>query len=405
MRKILSLLGIFLVTAFTSQAQLVSSLNFSTGFDNVTSTTIPIPGQDPNWQITNLTPPFVPWGIMPYPSEVQTPWGPGPTTPAGTEWISFDPTSMTWAGPFDNTGGSITFEYRFETCRQDDIRFNATMRGDNRITDVRVDGVSTGFNQPVFTALNWSIGSPFSYMATLPAGVHTVEVDVLNAPATQPNNPAGINVDGVITAMNNSIIDRDNFPDYRCCNADFRYCFGTLNPYTGDFSADDPSQPGNFDWFVNGMHVGSGPNISYPFPGPGTYKVCLRYTDATGNGCEKCFNICIADNPVKADGSHRKGAPEGLGQHAADNNNFEVAKVYPNPTSSEVNIELTAKTDAAISIQVYDIMGKVVSEQNTTLRKGQKKLTLSVSELPAGVYSLHISDGQTVIKEKIQIEK
>ncbi|HEY9177529.1 MAG TPA: T9SS type A sorting domain-containing protein [Flavipsychrobacter sp.] len=407
MKKIISLCFL-LALAFTSQAQLVNSLNFSTGYDNVSGTTIPLGQQDPEWLITALGAPFAPSASYPYGAYVQSPWGPGysspPTTPAGTEWVSYSPNSMS-TGEYDDIGGTITLQYNFETCSEDYISFSAVIRSDNGITDLRVDGVSTGFTQNVMNN-NWMTGSSFTYANTLPAGMHTVEVDVKNVGVTQPNNPAGLNVDGNITSVNNSIIDRANYPDYTCCNAHFTYCSGTLNPYQFDFSAVDPSQPGNYEWYVNGAHVGSGAMFSYVFAGPGSYQVCMSFFNpATGSECMQCMYICVPDNPIGAgEGSQKIGRQTNINT-SYGNSALEVAKVYPNPASSEINVEFGKQTNGKVSVRVFDMMGKVVLDNNVTLKQGQQKLTLSAGSLPAGLYLLHISDGVTVIKEQVVIEK
>lgn len=409
MKKIISLCFL-LAVAFTSQAQLVNSLNFSTGYDNVSGTTIPIGQQDPEWLITALGAPFSPTGSMPYGAWVQTPWGPGysspPTTPAGTEWVSFHPSSMS-TGEYDDIGGTMTLRYTFETCVEDYISFNADIRSDNGITALRVDGVTTTFTQNVMNN-NWMTGSAFSYGATLAAGTHTVEVDVKNVGVTQPNNPAGLNVDGFITSVNNSIVDRANFPDYVCCNANFEYCINTKNPYLANFTADDPSQPGSYDWYVNGAHVASGTTMSYVF-GPGTYYVCMIFRNhETGQECEKCIYLCFGDNPTGGEGDagpRSKGGKQGSSGLRTGADRFELNKVYPNPTSSEINVEFANSVKGSVTVKLYDVMGKVVKEENITPKNGGQKLTLSAGSLPSGVYLLHISNGETVIKEQVTIKK
>lgn len=400
MRNLLSICFMLLM-AFTSQAQLVNALNFSTGHDNTSGTALPLGSQDPEWLVTALSAPFTPGGAIPYASYVQTTWTPGPTTPANTEWISYNTNSMS-VGEFDPIGGTMTLQYTFETCREDNIRFNAQVRSDNGILDLRVDGVSTGFTQNPMLA-NWVSGSLFSYIVTLPAGVHTVEVDIKNVGVGQPFNPAGLNVDGFITSMNNSIIDRSNFPDYVCCNANFVYCINTNNPYQVTLTADDPTQPGTYDWTVNGAYVGSGTPFVYNFPGPGTYKVCLRYFNPeTKTGCEKCFNICIADNKGGADGTQHKGATQSTGM--LDKASLDINRIYPNPANREINIEFNSGTEEGVIIQLYDMSGKVVAEENMK-GNGRKNFSIATGKVPAGVYMLSISNGAEIMREKVVIEK
>jgi hypothetical protein len=218
MKKLLST-GMLVMGAlsFNASAQLINNLNFSTGWDNAASTTIPFGQVDPEWQVTALTVFSGPTSV-PYSSYVQAAWAyasPLPVTPAGTEWVSYDVQSME-VGPYDPVGGSITLQYTFETCSEDDISISATMRSDNLITDIRVDGTSTGFSQTP-TSSNWTTGTLFSWGGYMSAGTHTIEVDVQNVGTGAQTNPVGLNVDGFISSPNTTIIDRANFPDYECC--------------------------------------------------------------------------------------------------------------------------------------------------------------------------------------------
>ena len=218
MKKLLSMSMLCIgALSYNASAQLVNNLNFSTGWDNVSSTTIPHGQVDPEWQVTALTV-FTGTGPLPYSSHVQPAWAyatPVPVTPAGTEWVSYDYTSME-VGPYDPTGGTMTLQYTFETCSDDDISIRATMRSDNLITDIRVDGASTGFSQTP-TSSNWTTGTLFTWGGFMTAAVHTIEVDVKNVGTGQETNPVGLNVDGTISGGSASIIDRSNFPDYQCC--------------------------------------------------------------------------------------------------------------------------------------------------------------------------------------------
>src|SRR5687768_13452782 len=121
--KKLALLGtaLFLATSFSASAQLVNSVDISTGYDNVTSSLLANGTQDNDWQITSLAAPFSPVTTMPYGAYVQNPWtwaSPVPTTAPGSKWISFNSTSMT-TGVVDNAGnGRMTIRYTFEMCSE-----------------------------------------------------------------------------------------------------------------------------------------------------------------------------------------------------------------------------------------------------------------------------------------------
>lgn len=200
-----------------TKAQLVNSLNISTGFNNVTNTVMPLAQQDPNWKVTKLTTPLVAAGTLPYGGYTQDPWNyatPLPVTAPDTRWLSYSSDGM-FLGPSDNIGGSITFSYQFELCMADTVVISGTVRSDNSVPSIKIDGVSTGFSQPI-NSDSWTIGTPFSYTAVKIKGLHTIEVEVKNVGTGQTNNPIGLNMTATLSTKKNSIIDRDNHPGYTC---------------------------------------------------------------------------------------------------------------------------------------------------------------------------------------------
>lgn len=67
-----------------------------------------------------------------------------------------------------------------------------------------------------------------------------------------------------------------------------------------------------------------------------------------------------------------------------------VAKVYPNPASDVLYIELN--NDAIKQLTVSDMTGKVLMTQSPSADKE----AINISSLPAGTYYLHLSDGKHV---------
>lgn len=218
-KSILSLTMIAAMFSIKASAQLVSSLNISTGWNNVTSTTIPYIGKDDDWKIAGLTSPFVPFSSpYPYVALVQKPWYIStvlsPIILAGSGWISYNTNSMT-VGPYDNTGGKIYYEYDFTTCKTDHITIQAKVLCDNAISNFYIDAVNTGFTMPA-TSSNWNPGSTINFTTTLPAGTHAIYVEVDNVATTQTNNPAGLDLAGTLKSPLGVLVDLDNFPGYQC---------------------------------------------------------------------------------------------------------------------------------------------------------------------------------------------
>jgi hypothetical protein len=135
-------------------------------------------------------------------------------------------------------------------------------------------------------------------------------------------------------------------------------------------------------WFYNGSAVIGEMNdsLNWVFQGVnGQYT--LLYTD--NNGCSKfseVTNIITIDNI-------------GIDENPA----FEV-KMYPNPTSGLVNLELVEGADF---MQIISVNGQIVINENN-LSSGINAFDLSA--LPKGVYMVQIVKGEQVVTKRIIVQ-
>lgn len=78
---------------------------------------------------------------------------------------------------------------------------------------------------------------------------------------------------------------------------------------------------------------------------------------------------------------------------------FPKIKVYPNPSSSELNIELLGIPNTHYKLQIMDINGRII--QKVTLKT--RIQSVDIKMLPAGIYILNFTDG--IHFEKIKFVK
>ncbi len=65
-------------------------------------------------------------------------------------------------------------------------------------------------------------------------------------------------------------------------------------------------------------------------------------------------------------------------------------KVYPNPTSDELYIEMLSDIQSTTSIKVMDMSGRVVKQAQSTTFDGLNTIKVSLSELTAGMYTIQV---------------
>ena len=79
-----------------------------------------------------------------------------------------------------------------------------------------------------------------------------------------------------------------------------------------------------------------------------------------------------------------------------------VIKLYPNPATAEINLELS-DAPAASKVNVYDMLGRVVISENVAA--GNSSVKLNTTALDAGTYFLRLEGSKTFETKKIVIVK
>jgi hypothetical protein len=78
-------------------------------------------------------------------------------------------------------------------------------------------------------------------------------------------------------------------------------------------------------------------------------------------------------------------------------------KVFPNPTSNEVNIVCWSAYEENTTVKIIDISGRIVKTEIVNLVPGKNTKTLQVSSLAAGVYTI-VMDGNKKMNAKLIIK-
>jgi len=89
-------------------------------------------------------------------------------------------------------------------------------------------------------------------------------------------------------------------------------------------------------------------------------------------------------------------------QEFLDKANAWDLAIFPNPTSTNLNVSFNSPQADDISITLYDLQGKVVLEKNLgTTAVGKHQQVLDISALTNGVYVCKISGGNNSVTKQI----
>ena len=88
-----------------------------------------------------------------------------------------------------------------------------------------------------------------------------------------------------------------------------------------------------------------------------------------------------------------------VGENATSSvNDYIVAEqleVYPNPSTTQLNVRFALEEAKTIQADVYDLLGRrVISQQQGQLLSGTQQFELQTGDLAAGVYNLRLTDGK-----------
>jgi len=70
-------------------------------------------------------------------------------------------------------------------------------------------------------------------------------------------------------------------------------------------------------------------------------------------------------------------------------NSEQSIEIYPNPTTTEINIRLKTHLVDRYDIEIYSVLGKKIK----TVREGKDTITIDISDLTDGVYFIIITSG------------
>ena len=77
-----------------------------------------------------------------------------------------------------------------------------------------------------------------------------------------------------------------------------------------------------------------------------------------------------------------------------------LVHLFPNPSSDLINIHLTGTWNNNLSIEMYDVQGKLM----TTLITDKRKIVLPTKTFSDGMYFVEISDGEHQVVKRITIQ-
>jgi hypothetical protein len=159
----------------------------------------------------------------------------------------------------------------------------------------------------------------------------------------------------------------------------------------------------SYTWTVNGAYAGSAPSFVYPATGNGIYTVCLLIvvTKPNGQKCEKsiCKTIVVNNCGIGTPTDPQGMAPLGPVME-------ESLQLYPNPASTELNIDFETAEPGTVNITFKTMDGKEILNQSRDLEAGDQHLTMPISPMISDeMIFVEITTGTETIVRKVSVSK
>ncbi|MEM0997645.1 MAG: T9SS-dependent M36 family metallopeptidase [Bacteroidota bacterium] len=80
------------------------------------------------------------------------------------------------------------------------------------------------------------------------------------------------------------------------------------------------------------------------------------------------------------------------------------AEMFPNPTTGQLNIQFNRIPEAALEVEVFDLMGSRLLQREFSADAARSVLQLDLGDLPAGTYLIKVRSGLDRLVERIVVE-
>lgn len=82
--------------------------------------------------------------------------------------------------------------------------------------------------------------------------------------------------------------------------------------------------------------------------------------------------------------------------------NKAIITIAPNPTSNNLNGNITSPASGNVTLKIYDITGRIVLETNNFIKKGNNSINQNITKLSSGLYIVEISGNSIFARSKFQ---
>lgn len=103
--------------------------------------------------------------------------------------------------------------------------------------------------------------------------------------------------------------------------------------------------------------------------------------------------VCVPENDVLS-----------VNEVASSSESFTMSQNYPNPFTGSTSFDVNLKKASDVTVEVYNVLGNLVSTNNYTLVSGSNKLTIDANGLTAGLYTYSVKVGAEKVTRTMMVK-
>jgi len=154
----------------------------------------------------------------------------------------------------------------------------------------------------------------------------------------------------------------------------------------------------------------SGYILEYKLCGASTWiqvPLDTNYFKLDGLLPDSCYNwrvrnICAIYNDTALSSTHQFTTLNSLGIPQPINS-IASFKLYPNPTSGEVEINFTISAEQQVGFTIYNFLGGIVKHEIISAHAGTNKMKVDLGNLAAGVYNVELKAGTQIMYNRLVV--